>query len=112
MEAIKGLNPVTYAYKGGRGEQRVGFIAEEVPKLVSLKDRKGLSPMDIVAVLTKVVQEQQEVIQEQQEVNAEYRKAFEEQQEAIAAMSEELKELKREVRTKGAPAIAGYSVDR
>jgi hypothetical protein len=35
----------------------VGFIAEDVPDLVSTKDRKGLSPMDIVAVLTKVVQE-------------------------------------------------------
>ena len=38
-------------------EKRVGFIAEEVPDLVATKDRKGLSPMDIVAVLTKVVQE-------------------------------------------------------
>ena len=35
-----------------------GFIAEEVPELISTKDRKGLSSMDIVAVLTKVVQEQ------------------------------------------------------
>ena len=28
-----------------------------MPELVATKDRKGLSPMDIVAVLTKVVQE-------------------------------------------------------
>jgi hypothetical protein len=35
----------------------VGFIAEDVPELVATKDRKGLSPMDIVAVLTKVVQD-------------------------------------------------------
>jgi hypothetical protein len=28
-----------------------------VPELVATKDRKGLSPMDIVAVMTKVVQE-------------------------------------------------------
>jgi len=57
LEAIKELNPVKYAYKTDRTEKRVGFIAEEVPELVSMKDRKGLSPMDIVAVLTKVVQE-------------------------------------------------------
>ena len=54
LEAIKDLNPVKYAYKTNRTEKRVGFIAEEVPDLVATKDRKGLSPMDIVAVLTKV----------------------------------------------------------
>ena len=57
LEAIKDLNPVKYAYKADRTEKRVGFIAEDVPDLVATKDRKGLSPMDIVAVLTKVVQE-------------------------------------------------------
>jgi hypothetical protein len=35
-----------------------------VPELVATKDRKGLAPMDIVAVLTKVVQEQQKTIEE------------------------------------------------
>ena len=29
------------------------------------KDRKGMSSMDVVAVLTKVVQEQQKMLQEQ-----------------------------------------------
>ncbi len=43
-------------------EEHVGFIAEEVPDLVATKERNGLSPMDIVAVLTKVVKEQQEAI--------------------------------------------------
>ena len=41
------------------------FIAEDVPDLVATKDRKGLSPMDIVAVVTKVVQDQQETIKDQ-----------------------------------------------
>ena len=54
---LKELNPVKFAYKKDMTEKHVGFIAEEVPDLVSMKDRKGLSPMDIVAVLTKVVQE-------------------------------------------------------
>jgi hypothetical protein len=62
LETIKGLNPVKYTYKTDTSEKRVGFISEEVPELVSMKDRKGLSPMDIVAVLTKVVQEQQRTI--------------------------------------------------
>jgi hypothetical protein len=64
LEAIQGLNPVKYAYKTDRTEKRVGFIAEDVPDLVATKDRKGLSPMDIVAVLTKVVQEQQDLLKE------------------------------------------------
>lgn len=62
IETLAGLNPVTFTYKADRDEKHVGFIAEEVPELVASKDRKGLSPMDIVAVLTKVVQEQQMVI--------------------------------------------------
>jgi hypothetical protein len=60
--ALKALNPVTYVYKKAPDEHHVGFIAEDVPSLVATKDRKSLSPMDIVAVLTKVVQEQQKTI--------------------------------------------------
>jgi hypothetical protein len=68
VETLKSLNPVTFNYKASPGEDHVGFIAEDVPDLVATKDRKGLSPMDIVAVLTKVVQEQQKTNQEQQSV--------------------------------------------
>jgi hypothetical protein len=42
----------------------VGFIAEDVPDLVATEDRKGMSAMDVVAVLTKVVQDQQQTIEE------------------------------------------------
>jgi hypothetical protein len=64
MEALRKLEPVTYTYKKNKTEKYVGFIAEDVPELVATKDRKGLAPMDIVAVLTKVVQEQQKTIEE------------------------------------------------
>jgi len=63
-ETLKGLNPVKFNYKTEKGEQYIGFIAEQVPELVATNDRKGLNPMDIVAVLTKVVQQQQETISE------------------------------------------------
>ena len=33
---------------------------------MATKDRKGLSPMDVVAVLTKVVQDQKTLLEEQQ----------------------------------------------
>jgi hypothetical protein len=61
-KALAELNPVRYNYKVTPDEGHVGFIAEDVPELVARKDRKGLSPMDIVAVLTKVVQEQRREI--------------------------------------------------
>jgi Chaperone of endosialidase len=61
---LKSLSPVTYAYKADPNEHHVGFIAEDVPDLVAENNRKGLSPMDVVAVLTKVVQEQQKTIDE------------------------------------------------
>ena len=56
------MSPLKYNYKSTKDEHHVGFIAEDVPDLVATKDRKGLSSMDIVAVLTKVVQKQQEQI--------------------------------------------------
>ena len=61
-EALAGLDPVKYNYKADESESYVGFVAEDVPDLVATKDRKGMSPMDVTAVLTKVVQDQQQVI--------------------------------------------------
>jgi hypothetical protein len=76
LDTLKGLNPVKFAYKADRTEKHVGFIAEEVPDLIATKDRKGLSPMDIVAVLTKVVQEQQKTISSLSEKVSELEKAL------------------------------------
>lgn len=64
MQAVAGLEAVKFNYKDDKGEQCLGFIAEEVPELVSMNDRRGLSPMDIVAVLTKALQEQQRELKE------------------------------------------------
>ena len=66
LTTLKDLTPVTYNYKVDKEDSYVGFIAEDVPELVSRKDRKSLSPMDIVAVLTKVVQKQQEITEKWQ----------------------------------------------
>jgi len=64
MVALAELKPVEFAYKADSQEKHVGFIAEDVPELVATKDRKGMSSMDVVAVLTKVVQEQRATIAE------------------------------------------------
>ena len=61
-EVLDGLEPVHFRYKNDESEDNVGFIAEDVPDMVATKDRKSLSSMDIVAVLTKVVQDQQSTI--------------------------------------------------
>src|SRR3954471_15063163 len=66
LDAVKALQPVTFAYRANPREMNVGFIAEDVPDLVATADRTGLSAMDITAVLTKVVQEQQRTIEDLQ----------------------------------------------
>ncbi len=63
-QVLRELQPVSFRYKAAPEEQHLGFIAEEAPELVASRDRRGMSPMDIVAVLTKVVQEQQRTIAE------------------------------------------------
>jgi hypothetical protein len=62
IAAVETLKPVKFNYKTNKLEENVGFIAEEVPELVATNGRKSLSAMDIVAVLTRVVQEQQKTI--------------------------------------------------
>ena len=85
MDTLKGLNPVKFNFKVSSDEKNVGFIAEDVPELVAMKDRKGMSSMDVVAVLTKVVQEQQKT---------------------ISKLSKEMAELKKKLRSKGTLKLA------
>jgi hypothetical protein len=66
VAAIRELKPVRYEYKRDKtAESYIGFIAEDVPELVAQNDRKSLSPMDMVALLTRVVQQQDATISTQ-----------------------------------------------
>jgi endosialidase-like protein len=85
------LNPVSFNYKVDSEEKHVGFIAEDVPEMVASKDRKSLSALDIVAVLTKVVQEQQQVLEQKS-------RAIGEAQTEVALLKEQLFQLTAEVR--------------
>lgn len=87
VDTLKGLNPVKFSYRLGSDERHVGFIAEDVPTLVASKDRKGMSPMDVVAVLTKVVQEQQRT---------------------IAALSSKVSDLENRIKTEKDPLVLSY----
>lgn len=64
IQALVALEPVSFKYKNDERETYLGFIAEDVPDIVATDDRQSLSAMDIVAVLTKVVQDQQQRIAE------------------------------------------------
>ncbi len=57
LAAFNELQPMTYNYKTDKTESYAGFIAEDVPELVAVNDRDGLSAMDITAVLTSVLAE-------------------------------------------------------
>lgn len=61
-KALDELNPITFEYLKEPGETYAGFIAEDVPEIVASADRKAISSMEVVAVLTKVVKDQQETI--------------------------------------------------
>jgi len=63
MAILNELNPVKFVFKDDQREKwRIGFIAEEAPEVATSADRKMISQMDIVGVLTKVVKEQQKNI--------------------------------------------------
>ena len=62
ISTLEDLNPVKYNYKFNKDEKNVRFIVEDVPDLVAIESRKGLSSMDITAVLVKVVQQQRKEI--------------------------------------------------
>jgi hypothetical protein len=86
--ALASLNPVKFNYKINKDEDYIGFIAEDVPDLVATKERKSVNTMDVVAVLTKVLQEQQKNIRDQQEI-------LQEQQKTISELKKEIAELKK-----------------
>lgn len=77
LEVLEELAPVRFNDKADKTEECLGFIAEDAPALVATSERDGISPMDIVAVLTKVVQEQQKTNDELRKMIGELRAEIE-----------------------------------
>jgi len=102
MKALEGLNPVKYRYKADPDDEYVGFIAEDVPELVATNDRKSLSPMDIVAVLTKVAKELkaegERLKAENKEMRTEVESLREENQQIRAELLQRIAVLERQMR--------------
>ncbi|MEK6258466.1 MAG: tail fiber domain-containing protein [Planctomycetota bacterium] len=117
-ETVRALQPVGYRYKNELDERYVGFIAEDVPELVATNDRKGLAPMDITAVLTKVVQDQDKLLEDERKLNAEQRLELDKQrqvstqqqemlvaqQAALAALTKRLADLEQKSGGSNGPA--------
>lgn len=63
MKMVADLAPVSFTYLTDPDTKHMGFIAEDVPDQIATRDRKGVMVTEIIAVLTKVVQEQSKTIE-------------------------------------------------
>jgi hypothetical protein len=98
LSAFAGLRPVTYEFKGDKGGTReVGFIAEDVPDLVATAERDALNPLELVALLTKVVQHQQNTLEQQTAANHAQQQINAEQQETLVALKGKVAALELEL---------------
>lgn len=104
--AVRALEPVRYVYDLDPGEVQLGFVAEDVPELVATNDRTTLSPMDFVAALTRVVQDQDRQLAAQAEQLRAQADELARQRTAIAELSAGLAELQR-VRVAQVGQVAG-----
>lgn len=95
QEALEQMEPVRYNYKQNRGEEHLGFIAEDVPDIVAMKDRKGLAGMDFIAVLTTVVKEQQKTIKRLED---KHQKTLDDHKKSIENLQHQLNLLKKQAR--------------
>jgi Chaperone of endosialidase len=68
LKTLANLRPVKYDYKSLKmSRKNLGFIAEEMPDNLASEDRKTISPMEIIPVLTRIIQNQQQAIESLQE---------------------------------------------
>lgn len=72
MRCLTEMNAVFFNYKDDLTKNlSIGFIAEDTPTILASSDRKAIVPMHIIAMLTRVAQEQQKMIHSlQQEIES------------------------------------------
>lgn len=86
-DALRQLTPVQFVYNDDESaEQRVGFIAEDVPEIVANKDRQSVPIMDVVALVTRVVKDHDRLHEQQQ-------KTIDQQQKTIDGLMKRLEAL-------------------
>lgn len=62
QDALEGLEPVEFNFKGDSGRRTIGFIAENVPDIFTAHDKKAINPLEIIAVLVSEVKEQEHAL--------------------------------------------------
>ncbi|WP_227788690.1 tail fiber domain-containing protein, partial [Nodularia sp. LEGE 04288] len=59
-EILRTIKPIKFNYKNSVDKEiQAGFLSEDVPSLLTSSDNTAISPVDVVAVLTKAVKDQQ-----------------------------------------------------
>ncbi len=94
-DTVRALQPMTYRYKVQPEEPYAGFIAEDVPELVATSDRKSLAPMDFVAVLTKVVQDQDRELTDERQRNEKERQRSDKLERLVDALTQRVTDLEQ-----------------
>jgi hypothetical protein len=91
------LRPVSFTRRENPQEPCVGFIAEEMPDDIAPEGKKSIRPVDILAVLTRVVQQQQaeetrlaRTVEQQHQTMEQQRRTIAQLQEKIAALEKRL----------------------
>jgi Family of unknown function (DUF6519)/Chaperone of endosialidase len=88
-EIIEALNPVKFTYTEDAAKSlHAGFIAEDTPDLLTSDDKQGVRVLDVVAVVTKAVKEQQQTVNELMAL-------VKEQQNNIEFLTKKVEELEK-----------------
>lgn len=90
------MKPVEYNWKDGKGRHMVGFIAQDIEKIIpeavekpeNEEGRYGMNYNQLIPVLTKAIQQQQDMISEQ-------RLIIEKQQQDIKSLQNEFDMIKK-----------------
>jgi len=86
---LQRLNPVKYVYTEDTTQSlRAGFIAEDTPDLLTSSDKQAIKILDVVAVLTRAVKDQQIMSEELSEVIENQRSELEVLRENLRALEE------------------------
>jgi hypothetical protein len=96
LKQILELNPVSFTWKENPEQQKIGLIAQEVkkiiPEVVFEGENLGLNYAELVSVLIKAIQEQQEIINK---LKNDYVDSTAQTQQEIGELKKELAEIKR-----------------
>ncbi|AFZ15490.1 hypothetical protein Cri9333_4711 (plasmid) [Crinalium epipsammum PCC 9333] len=89
-EILRSLNPVKFTYTEDESKTPfAGFIAEDTPDLLTSNDKQAIKVVDLVAVLTKIMQDNQKTLHN-------LVKLTKQQQSEITALKEIVQNLERQ----------------